>query len=134
MVVVQLARTADAERFAVIAYCFMPDHMHAVIEGIHDASDFQEFVRIFKQRSAFAWKQSTGRKLWHRGYFDRILRDHPDTMTAIRYVIENPIRARLVVHPEDYPYLGSMTGTVRDMLDSIRLDGPTFRSAPKIGP
>ena len=108
----------------------MPDHVHVIVEGTHEASDFQGFVRIFKQCSAFHWKRAGRGVLWHRGYYDRILRDHTDTVTAIRYVIENPVRARLVVRPEDYPYLGSMTGTVREMLDSTPLEGPTLRSAP----
>ena len=45
---VQLTRAADDERFAVIAYCFMPDHMHAVVEGSHQASDFRQFVRVLQ--------------------------------------------------------------------------------------
>ena len=122
IVLEHLVRTSESQWFAVIAYCFMPDHLHAVVEGVRDASDFQEFVRIFKQQSAFNWKRATGRTLWHRGYAERVLRSHDDTTIAIRYVIENPVRAGLVPAPEDYPYLGSMTGTVTDLLDSMRLD------------
>ena len=46
-------RTAGAYQFAVIAYCFMPDHMHALVEGLATSSDFRRFVAMFKQRSAF---------------------------------------------------------------------------------
>jgi len=129
LVLAHLLRAADAERFAVIAYCFMPAHLHVLVEGTHEASDFQEFVRLFKQLSAYHWKQSTRQLLWHRGYHERVLRDHEDTIAAIRYIAANPVRAGLVARPEDYPYLGSMTGTVREMLNSMRLDGLTLRSA-----
>src|SRR5882672_11395646 len=57
LVLLQLSRPADEHRFAVIAYCFMPDHVHALIEGQHPTADFREFVRIFKQRSSFEWKR-----------------------------------------------------------------------------
>ena len=120
-VAAQLLRVADTERFSIISYCFMPDHVHALVEGIHDASDFTHFVRIFKQESAFHWRRTTGRILWHRSYFDRVLRDHADTMSVVRYILENPVRAGLVTQPQDYPYLGSMTGTVADLLFSVQM-------------
>jgi hypothetical protein len=109
------------EANAVASYCFMPDHVHAFVEGIHEASDFTHFVRIFKQESAFHWRRTTGRILWHRSYFDRVLRDHADTMSVVRYILENPVRAGLVTQPQDYPYLGSMTGTVADLLCSVQM-------------
>ncbi len=39
-----------------------------------------------------------------------------------RYILENPVRAGLVVQVEDYPYLGSMAVSVRDLLYSIQID------------
>jgi REP element-mobilizing transposase RayT len=60
LVLLHLARTADVEHVAVIAYCFMPDHSHALAEGTRMDSDFQRFVRVFKQRSSFEWKRRTG--------------------------------------------------------------------------
>src|SRR5690348_16086718 len=53
LVLWQLARTCASHHFAVPAYCVMPDHLHALLEGVDDASDFRECVRQFKQRSAF---------------------------------------------------------------------------------
>ena len=68
-VLTQFQITADNEGFAVIAYCFMPDHMHALVEGNRAAANFREFMRVFKQRSSFCWKQACGRELWQRSYF-----------------------------------------------------------------
>ena len=84
----QLSRTADDQRFAVIAYCFMPDHVHLWVEGIHPAADFREFVRIFKQRSSFAWKQRNGTALWQRRYFEHVLRDDEDTIGVAKYILD----------------------------------------------
>jgi len=99
----------------------MPDHMHALVEGTHEASAFKQFVRVFKQKSAFHWKRKSGRILWHRSYFERVLRDYDDTSRVVRYILENPVRPSLVTRPEDYPYLGSMTASVRDLLYSVQL-------------
>jgi len=125
IVLTQLARAAAAERFLVIAYCFMPDHLHVLVEGDQEGADFQEFVRIFKQQSAFYWKRARKQTLWHRSYWERVLRDHDDTTSAIRYIVENPARAGLVSPGKSYPYLGSLTGSVEAYLQ----EGPTFRSA-----
>src|SRR5688500_11917022 len=65
--VLQFQRTCGDRMFAGIAYCFMPDHLHALIEGTCNESDFKEFVRIFKQRSSYHWKRRMGMELWQRG-------------------------------------------------------------------
>ena len=112
----------DADQgFSVIAYCLMPDHIHLLVEGTHPAADFREFVRLFKQRSSFHWKQRNGVALWQRGYFEHVLRDDEDTVGVAKYILENPVRAGLVERPEDYEYLGSMTMTVRGLLYSVQI-------------
>jgi putative transposase len=121
IVTTQLARAASSERFSVIAYCLMPDHLHLLAEATCEAADFQRFVRIFKQQSAFYWKRETGQPLWHRSYFERVLRDGEDTIDVIRYILGNPVRAGLAAKPDDYRYLGTMTGELRDLLDSIQM-------------
>jgi len=68
-------RTAGAQRFAVLAYCLMPDHLHALVEAEQDDCDFVRFVDRFKQKSGFAYKQRTRETLWQARYFDRALRD-----------------------------------------------------------
>ena len=107
---------------AVIAYCFMPDHLHLLVEGTDPESRLLEFVRIFKQRSSFHWKKAFGLELWQRGYFERVLRSQESTIDAARYVLANPLRAGMVDAVEDYPFLGSMTVTLRDLLYSVSKD------------
>jgi putative transposase len=121
LALMQLSRTADDQRFLVIAYCFMPDHVHILVEGNHPAADFREFVRIFKQRSSFAWKQRTGIALWQRSYFEHVLRDDEDTIGVAKYILENPVRGNLVERPEDYRFLGSMTMEIRQLLYSVQI-------------
>ena len=104
---------------AVIAYCFMPDHLHLLVEGLSEGADFRNFMRLFKQGSSYQWKQRYRRELWQRSYFDHVLRDDEDTIAVARYILGNPVRAGLVSSPEDYPFLGSMTMDLRDLLYSV---------------
>jgi putative transposase len=103
----QIRRTADEEQFVVFAYCFMPDHVHLVVEGSHETSDLRRFVKISKQRVSHVLK--TERKIcsvWQEGYYERVLRSDEATDVVIRYVLDNPVRAGLVSKAEDYPYSG----------------------------
>ena len=121
LVLAHLSRTAHDHGFSVIAYCLMPDHVHVLIEGRHPSADFREFVRIFKQRSSFEWKRRCGSPLWQRSYFEHVLRDDEDTISVARYILENPVRGKLVTRPEDYRYLGSMTMETRSLLYSVQI-------------
>jgi len=114
-----LARTSTGEDVAVIAYCFMPDHLHLLVEVVSDGADFRNFMRLFKQASSYHWKLRHGRELWQRSYFDHVLRDDEDTIAVARYILGNPVRAGLVSSPDDYPFLGSMTMDLRDLLYSV---------------
>ena len=39
LVLEQISRSATESQFALVAYCFMPDHVHLLIEAQCDASD-----------------------------------------------------------------------------------------------
>ena len=106
LVLLQIQRATGEEGFALIAYCFMPDHAHLLVEGQADDSDARRFIRAAKQYSGFYFKQRFGQQLWQRYGFERTLRDDEATLSVARYILENPVRARLVRNPEDYPFSG----------------------------
>ena len=102
-----LRNTCEMFEFAITAYCFMPDHAHALLTANSERSDLRECVRRFKQVSAFQHKRRLQQRLWQPGYHDRILRDDEGTEAVIRYVMENPIRAGLTQAIGEYPFAGS---------------------------
>jgi putative transposase len=108
------------ERFALIAYCFMPDHLHLLIKGGCEASDCRAFVRRAKQYSGFYYAKAHGGKLWQRYGYDHVLRDEEKTAIVARYILNNPVRAGLVKRIEDYPYCGSLEWPLEALLDWIR--------------
>jgi putative transposase len=106
-VLLQFLQCADAADFEVLAYCFMPDHLHLVAGGTTPTSDLRAFVATAKQNSAHASRRWIRGRLWQRGYYERILRDRDDVQNVIRYVLANPIRAGLVESLGDYPFAGT---------------------------
>ncbi len=117
----QILRAASAQRFVVPAYCFMPDHLHLLIEGRTDNSDCRRFIAQAKQLSGFHYGWSGGQPLWQPYGFERTLRSGEDTCSVARYIIENPVRAGLVNAPSDYPFLGSDWYTLGEILEAVQL-------------
>jgi putative transposase len=104
----QLSQSAVDHSFAVPAHCLMPDHVHLLAEGTTPESDLRRFVSSFKQKSGFTFSQERHRsRLWQDGFYDRILRNDEETLTVVRYILDNPVRAGLVAKFSDYPYSGS---------------------------
>ncbi len=101
-----LRSCAEKHGFAVLAYCFMPDHVHLLVEG-GAGSDVQQFVKDFKQRTGYAYRRVSGEPLWGKSYYDHVLRREEDVREAARYVVDNPVRAGLVAAARDHPYSGS---------------------------
>src|SRR5438067_13478614 len=90
-----LLRTGADYAFAVIAYCIMPDHLHALVEGLGEDSDFKRFVSMFKQRSAFEYRREGGGALWQSGYYEHVMRSDQSYPSVVAYILNNPIRAGL---------------------------------------
>ncbi|MCU1341211.1 MAG: hypothetical protein JWN92_634 [Candidatus Acidoferrum typicum] len=105
-----LENTATKYHFNVHAYCVMPDHFHALVEGAAPASDLLLFVRILKQASSREYSRESGAPLWQKKFYDHILRskDSPDAVSW--YIWMNPVRKGLCSQLNEYPYSGSFTG------------------------
>ena len=96
----RLAASALRYGFRVVAYCFMPTHVHLLVVGAHDAP-LVRFVQHFKQ--------ATGHHcpgLWQRSCYDHILRGAEALEDVARYVWANPVRAGMVENMTEYRYSG----------------------------
>ena len=79
----------------VLAYCFMPDHVHLLFEGKNE-TNMMDFVKLFKQLAGFRLKKRTGRSLWQKSYYDRIVRLEEDLADFSAYIFANPVRKGIV--------------------------------------
>src|SRR5918993_1673411 len=116
LVVRQFMRAANERGFAIVAYCFMPDHGHVVVDGERDDSDCLAFIKLAKQYSAYYFKQSFGQRLWQRYGYERFMRDDMERALNIRYLLANPVKAGLVDDPREYHGLGSQHYTVEELM------------------
>jgi len=122
----QIQRTAVDQRYALLAYCFMPDHLHLLVEGLTDDADCRRFIARAKQFSGFYYQRMFGERLWQRYGFERTLRRDESALSVARYILENPVRAGLAKSAEDYPFLGSSTHAVAEILEAVQLRDRTW--------
>jgi putative transposase len=66
LVLPQILRASREHGFQTVAYCFMPDHLHLLVEGLDAGSDCLAFVNAAKQYSGYHFAQRTARRLWQR--------------------------------------------------------------------
>jgi REP-associated tyrosine transposase len=116
----QFQRASREQAFAVIAYCFMPDHVHLLVAGERDDADLKRFMKYAKQYSGFNFRQLTGLFLWQRYGYERVLRNEETTPAVARYTIANPVRAGIVRAPADDPFWGSLVYTREALLEYIQ--------------
>jgi putative transposase len=112
----QLLSTAARSDVEVLAFCFMPDHLHALVEGRTEQADCQKCAGRFRRQSAFYFRRDGHARLWQDGYFDRVLRHEEATLDVVRYVLLNPVRAGLCADASDYPLLGSTRYRVGELM------------------
>ena len=115
----ELLRTAESYRVEVIAYCFMPDHLHLLVEGISADSDLLKWTKMFRQRSGHSYRELKHDRLWQEGYVDTFLRAEEASLAVARYVVGNPVRAGLCEDVRAYPYLGSSRYTLEELIGSL---------------
>ena len=97
----RLRQSADRLNFRLLAFCFMPDHLHVLVQGRDDGADLISFVKRFKQVTAFHFKRESGMRLWRQSFYDRVLRVEDDRAGVAGYILANPIRAGAGTETDD---------------------------------
>ena len=95
----------DGQRYRLLAWVVMPNHVHVLIETLQGWS-LPGIVHSWKSFTAHQVNRLLGRKgpLWSREFFDRAVRDGRHLKRAVRYVHDNPVKAGLVAEPEVWPF------------------------------
>jgi putative transposase len=119
LVLQQFLRAATEDHVALVAYCFMPDHAHLLVQGETPDADAKRFIVHAKQFSGYTFARLRGERLWQRYAYERVLRDSDATMSVARYILENPVRAGLVSSPDQYAFLGSPRYSLVQVLDAV---------------
>jgi len=99
-----LYRYRGRQKFLLHEFVVMPDHVHALLTPI--AITLERAVQFIKGGFSYRVKKELGLNLevWERGYVDHRIRDSVDYEQHVEYIRQNPVKAGIVVHAEDYAY------------------------------
>jgi putative transposase len=109
MAIDHLKSVSEKCHFAAHAFCVMPDHFHALVEGVATDSDLLLFMRNFKQASSREYSNRSDEPLWQKKFYDHILRPKDSPEAVSWYIWMNPVRKGLCSQPTQFPFSGSFT-------------------------
>ena len=106
--------------FALVGYVFMPEHVHLLLSE-NGAVRPAKVIQIFKQRVSrrlrgrkrrrpgqrelpFGSNEEDYRRFWQRRYYDFNVYTRAKMQEKLHYMHQNPVRAKLVKHPGDWPW------------------------------
>ena len=100
----------DADRYHLIEWCVMSNHVHVLIETLpgHPLETILHSWKSFSSKECNRILKRTGR-FWMKEYFDRYVRNQKHFDTVVDYIRQNPVKAGLCKRPEDWKW--SSAGT-----------------------
>ncbi len=109
LIVADALRYFDGERYRLIAYCIMPNHVHVLIE-VATGWSLLEILHSWRSFSAKKANRVLGRsgQFWMKEYYDRFIRNDEHFANALAYIRMNPVKAGLVSKCEDWPWTWEM--------------------------
>jgi REP element-mobilizing transposase RayT len=94
-------------KWLIFAYCLMPDHLHLLVTP-QDGANLSSLIGNYESYTTrTAWRYGVIGSFWQRSFYDHILRSSEDSSGIVAYILDNPRRAGLVEHWEDWPWCGT---------------------------
>ncbi len=105
----------DGQRYRLLAWCVMPNHVHVLLEMTSAEHDLAGLVQSWKSYSARRINRLLGLSgpLWMPDYFDRYVRDSHHLAACLRYIRENPVKAGLVRSAGEWRWSGDLDGLAK---------------------
>jgi len=95
----------DKNDFKLYAFCLMPNHFHLLIEQIGDIPISKLISKLCTSYSKYINKKY--KRVGHvfQDCFKAVIaEDNPQLMWTSAYIHMNPVKDRLIKHPEDYKW------------------------------
>ncbi len=100
----------EQQKLENFAYCIMPNHIHWVF-GLYEKD--QDNAPVYLQDILYSVKRFSANKInkhlkrrgtvWQKESFDTTIRDNNHLYYAIKYTLNNPVKARFVKDWKDWP-------------------------------
>ncbi|NTU57382.1 MAG: transposase [Chlorobiaceae bacterium] len=97
----------DQEKYHLLAWCIMPNHLHVLIEPKVPLSAIVQSWKSFTGRWAMKYGAELGLRaprFWMPDYWDRYIRDEKHLRSVIDYIHNNPVKAGLCRKETDWPW------------------------------
>lgn len=102
----------EGKRHKLYCCVIMPDHVHLIVQPSQNKKPNQywplgKLIQSWKVVSAKRIQKTTGKtgSIWQSERMDRIIRNEKEYMEKLSYVLDNPVRAGLVMNWKDYQWL-----------------------------
>jgi valyl-tRNA synthetase len=104
-IVQNAVRHFDQERYEIVAWAIMPNHVHAILRPF-GGQELSKIVQSWKSFTAKEINRLLNRQgsLWMEEYYDHLIRDEKDLANQVSYTLANPEKAGL----QDWPWYGMM--------------------------
>jgi REP element-mobilizing transposase RayT len=115
-IVVNEMHNLNDNRYKLMAYCIMPNHVHLLIESLiskqanHRGKSAKypvtDTLRLLKGRTARNCNLELKRdgSFWQHESYDHVVRDNEDLERIILYILNNPVKAGLVKEWKNWPF------------------------------
>ena len=98
------------EKYFLYSFCIMPNHVHILIKPLQNVKkgyfSFAEIMKSHKGITANKANKYLNRKgqFWHHENYDHWVRDDKEFHNIIWYIINNPVKAKLVKDFQDWKF------------------------------
>jgi REP element-mobilizing transposase RayT len=99
--------------YSLIAYCIMPNHVHAVISPAAPLPRITKSIKGFTAGQANRILGRTGERFWQDESYDHWVRSDRELQRIIAYVEKNPVRAGLASSIEEWPWSSASNKTTQ---------------------
>ncbi len=125
-----LDRTRRRLPFALCGYCFMPDHIHAIVFP-EETTTISNVMKSFKLATFQSLKRSGDRPtaFWQSRFYDHALRSRQEYDDALDYMHMNPVRRGLVSEPREWRW--SSARWIAERVGPMEIDFLRLPSEPK---
>ncbi|MDO8505839.1 MAG: transposase [bacterium] len=96
-------------------FCFMPDHIHLLAEATPTKSLIVIVQELKGLWTRAAWQYRFHGAVFQKSFFDHFLRKDEDIMTVVKYILNNPVRAKIVERWQEYQFLGSTVYNLNEL-------------------
>ena len=102
-----------ADRWLVGRYVIMPDHLHLFCApAMMPIMPLKQWIQFWRADATRRWPHLNEKPVWQKDFFDRQLRHGESYRQKWLYLLENPIKNRLVKQPEDWPFQGELNSLI----------------------